>query len=75
MFPEIQKKSFQAAAIFIFYTLGTISDPFWVKSGTVKQHYPELWEGITGCYAVVIVLAMVLCVMLRAENRRERAAP
>ncbi|ETI25854.1 hypothetical protein G647_02631 [Cladophialophora carrionii CBS 160.54] len=64
------KKSFQAAAIFVFYTVGNISGPFWVKTETVKQHYPELWEGIIGCYALVIVLAVVLYVMLRSENRR-----
>ena len=36
----------------------------------MKAHYPELWEGIIGCYALVIVLAMVLFALLRAENRR-----
>jgi hypothetical protein len=88
------KKSFQAAAIFVFYTVGNISGPFWVKTvrlsdpygrgrvpiiqscllicmqETVGQHYPELWEGIIGSYALVIVLAIVLFVLLRRENQR-----
>jgi sugar phosphate permease len=67
------KKSFQAASIFVFYTVGNISGPFWVKSQTVQEHYPELWEGIVGCYALVIVLAAVLFWLLRRENvSRER---
>ncbi|EXJ57108.1 hypothetical protein A1O7_07452 [Cladophialophora yegresii CBS 114405] len=69
------KKSFQAAAIFVFYTVGNLSGPFWVKTETVREHYPELWEGIIGCYALVIVLAVVLYVMLRAENRRRERLP
>ena len=67
------KKSFQAAVIFVFYTVGNISGPFWVKSETVGQHYPELWEGIIGCYALVILLAILLYIMLMRENgRRDR---
>ncbi|KAK5208725.1 hypothetical protein LTR99_001243 [Exophiala xenobiotica] len=64
------KKSFMAAAIFVFYTVGNISGPFWIKSETVSQHYPRLWGGIIGCYALVIVLAIVLYVLLMNENRR-----
>ncbi|KAJ9615702.1 hypothetical protein H2200_001778 [Cladophialophora chaetospira] len=67
------KKSFQAAAIFVFYTVGNISGPFWIRTETVKEHYPELWKGIIGSYTLVIVLATVLYVMLRRENaRRDR---
>ncbi|KAI1627613.1 MFS transporter [Exophiala viscosa] len=64
------KRSFQAAAIFVFYTVGNIASPFFIVSETVGQHYPRLWEGIIGCYALVIVLAIVLYFMLRSENQR-----
>ena len=64
------KKSFQAATIFVFYTVGNISGPFWIDTRTVSKHYPELWKGVIGSYTLVIVLAMVLYTLLRRENAR-----
>jgi F0F1-type ATP synthase assembly protein I len=64
------KKSFMAAAIFVFYCFGNIVGPFWIVSETRAQHYPMVWEGIIGCYCLVIVLAASLWWMLRAENAR-----
>ena len=37
---------------------------------TVGDHYPRLWEGIIGCYALVIALAVALFVMLKVENQK-----
>ncbi len=51
-------------------TPSQISGPFWIDTRTVADHYPRLWEGVIGSYAVVIGLAMVLYVMLRRENAR-----
>ena len=64
------KKSAMAAGIFVFYCVGNIVGPFWIKSETRQEHYPMVWEGIVGCYAVLIVVAMVLFVLLRRENAR-----
>ncbi|RMD42625.1 hypothetical protein DV735_g2496, partial [Chaetothyriales sp. CBS 134920] len=67
------KKSLQAAFIFVFYCFGNIVGPFWIKSQTVKQHYPMVWGGIIGCYCLIIVIAVVLYHMLRSENARRDA--
>ena len=64
------KQSFQAASIFVFYCVGNIVGPFWVKTQTVIEHYPMVWEGIIGCYCLVIVIAAILFWMLRRENKR-----
>jgi hypothetical protein len=69
------KKSYMAAATFLFYCVGNIAGPLWIKSETVGQHYPRLWTGIIACYALVILLACALYVMLRAENRRREKLP
>jgi MFS family permease len=67
------KKSFQASLIFIFYCVGNIVGPFWIKTQQVGRHYPMVWEGIIGCYCVLVGMAGVLWWMLRRENlRRER---
>ncbi|KIX01735.1 uncharacterized protein Z518_09461 [Rhinocladiella mackenziei CBS 650.93] len=64
------KKSYMAAATFVMYTVGNISSPFFIVYQTVDDHYPGLWEGVIGCYVLVIVLATVLYIMLKMENRR-----
>ena len=64
------KKSFTAAATFTFYTVGNIVGPQLIKTPTVKQHYPELWEAVIVCYALLIVICAILYFMLRRENRR-----
>ncbi|KIV90329.1 hypothetical protein PV10_07642 [Exophiala mesophila] len=63
------KKSFQAAAIFYFYNVGNIVGPQWVRSEQIADHYPRLWQGVIGCYVLVVVLAATLYVMLARENR------
>lgn len=40
------KKSFMAAATFVFYAVGNIIGPFLVRSETKSQHYPAAWIGI-----------------------------
>ena len=64
------KKSFMAASIFVMYCVGNIVGPFWIKSETRAEHYPMVWEGIVGCYSLVIVIAASLFVLLRRENMR-----
>ncbi|EHY53693.1 hypothetical protein HRR80_002293 [Exophiala dermatitidis] len=64
------KKSYMAAATFVFYTVGNIASPFFIVYETVGQHYPRLWEGIIGCYVLVIVLAVALSFLLRSENQK-----
>ena len=67
------KKSFMAAAVFVAYCVGNIVGPQLVKSEQLPQHYRELWLGIIICYCIVIVLAVALYFLLRAENaRRDR---
>ncbi|EXJ78359.1 hypothetical protein A1O3_09520 [Capronia epimyces CBS 606.96] len=69
------KKSFMAAATFVLYTVGNIASPFFIVYETVGEHYPRLWEGIIGCYVLVIVLAVALYFLLKTENqRRDRMA-
>ncbi|KEF60037.1 uncharacterized protein A1O9_04887 [Exophiala aquamarina CBS 119918] len=64
------KKSFMAAAIFYLYNVGNIVGPQWVRSEQIDSHYPRLWQGVIGCYALVIGIAITLYIMLGAENRR-----
>ena len=64
------KKSVTAAAIFVAYCVGNIVGPQLVKTPSLKRHYPELWLGLVICYCIVIVLAVVLYVLLRRENKR-----
>ena len=47
--------------------------PFWIRTEEVAQHYPTLWKGIIGSYAVLVLVAVMLYVMLRRENRRRDA--
>lgn len=67
------KKSAMASGTFIMYCLGNIVGPFWVKTEQVGEHYPMLWKGILGSYAVLVVIAAALYMMLRRENRRREA--
>lgn len=64
------KKSFMASSTFVMYCVGNIVGPFWVRSEQVGEHYPRLWQGIIGSYAVLIAVAAALYVMLRRENAR-----
>lgn len=47
--------------------------PFWVRSEQVAEHYPRLWQGIIGSYAVLVAVAALLYFMLRRENSRRDA--
>ncbi|KAI9698809.1 MAG: hypothetical protein M1836_003919 [Candelina mexicana] len=69
------KKSFMAGSIFVAYCVGNIIGPQLIKTPTLKRHYPELWLGLIICYCVVIVLAIALYLILRAENKRRDALP
>lgn len=64
------KKSAMASATFVMYTVGNIVGPFWVRSEQVRRHYPMLWEGILGCYAVLVGVAAGLWWWFRRENGR-----
>lgn len=64
------KKSYTAAATFVWYCVGNIVGPQLIKTETVGQHYPRLWQAIIVCYALLVVLSTVLYVMLRRENSR-----
>ncbi|KKK23400.1 putative MFS transporter, partial [Aspergillus ochraceoroseus] len=67
------KKTVMAATVFVAYTVGNIIGPQLVKSPTVHQHYPELWEGMVICYCIVIAAATALYVVLWRENRKRAA--
>ncbi|KAI9718361.1 MAG: hypothetical protein M1812_004082 [Candelaria pacifica] len=67
------KKSFMAGSIFVAYCVGNIIGPQLIKTPTLKRHYPELWLGLIICYCIVIVLAVILYFVLRAENKRRDA--
>ncbi|KAL8949997.1 MAG: hypothetical protein Q9222_003940 [Ikaeria aurantiellina] len=69
------KKSFTAAAIFVAYCVGNIVGPQLIKTQTLKRHYPELWLGLIICYCIVILLAALLYLHLRNENKRRDALP
>ena len=62
------KKSFMAASIFVMYCVGNIVGPFWIKTQTRVDHYPEVWQGIVGCYSLLVVMAGSLWYLLRREN-------
>lgn len=64
------KKSFVAALTFTFYCVGNIVGPQLIITQTVSRHYPRLWEAIIVCYALLIVISMVLYFILRRENAR-----
>jgi MFS family permease len=64
------KKSFMASSIFVMYCVGNIVGPFWIKTEEVQDHYPTLWKGILGSYAVLVVVAASLYFILRRENIR-----
>ncbi|KAJ5263217.1 Major facilitator superfamily domain general substrate transporter [Penicillium angulare] len=63
------KKTIMAATTFVAYTVGNIIGPQLIKSSTIDQHYPELWEGMIICYCITIAAAVVLYVLLWRENR------
>lgn len=67
------KKSAMASATFVMYCVGNIVGPFWIKTEQVGDNYPMLWKGILGCYALLVLVAAVLFVMLRRENARRDA--
>lgn len=67
------KKSFMAAATFTFYCVGNIVGPLLIKTQTVGQHYPRLWTAIIVCYALLVLLSVLLYFMFRNENRRRDA--
>ncbi|KZF21625.1 MFS general substrate transporter [Xylona heveae TC161] len=67
------KKSFMAAAIFVFYCVGNIVGPQLVFSNTIDRHYPALWLGIIICYCIVIALAILLYILLRLENKKRNS--
>jgi hypothetical protein len=52
---------------------GNIVGPFWIRSQEVGDHYPRVWQGIIGSYAVLVCVAVILYVMLRRENARRDA--
>ncbi|KAI9933766.1 hypothetical protein ASPWEDRAFT_106227 [Aspergillus wentii DTO 134E9] len=62
------KKTVMAATVFVAYTVGNIIGPQLVKSDTVDQHYPELWEGMIICYCITIAAAVALYYVLHREN-------
>jgi hypothetical protein len=53
--------------------VGNIVGPFWIRSQEVGDHYPRVWQGIIGSYAVLVCVAVILYVMLRRENARRDA--
>ena len=57
----------------LFFFLGNIVGPFWIRSQEVGEHYPRVWQGIIGSYAVLVCVAVILYVMLRRENARRDA--
>ncbi|GAB7332019.1 hypothetical protein MBLNU13_g03918t2 [Cladosporium sp. NU13] len=67
------KKSFMASGTFVMYCVGNIVGPFWIRSQEVSDHYPRVWQGIIGSYAVLVCVAAILYVMLRRENARRDA--
>lgn len=67
------KKSYTAAAIFVWYTVGNIVGPQLVQSQTVSAHYPRVWEAIIVCHVLLIILSGVLFVLYRRENKRREA--
>lgn len=67
------KKSYAAAAVFVWYNVGNIVGPQLIVTQTVAQHYPRLWSSVIVCYALLVVLSGVLYVLFKRENaRRER---
>lgn len=40
------KKTVMAATVFVAYSVGNIIGPQLINSGTISQHYPELWKGL-----------------------------
>ncbi|KAK5710367.1 hypothetical protein LTS12_027999 [Elasticomyces elasticus] len=58
-----------AATVFMAYSVGNIIGPQLINSGTISQHYPELWKGLIICYCITIAAAVVLYVVLWRENR------
>ena len=56
-----------------FLFSGNIVGPFWIRSQQVGDHYPRVWQGIIGSYAVLVCVAGVLYVILRRENARRDA--
>lgn len=64
------KKSFMAAATFVAYCVGNIVGPFFIRTQTRAQHYPELWTALICCYCITILAASALYVVLWRENKR-----
>jgi MFS family permease len=52
---------------------GNIVGPFWIRSQQVSQHYPRVWQGIIGCYSILIIVAATLYFILHRENARRDA--
>lgn len=64
------KRSYTAAATFVWYCVGNIVGPQLIQSQTVGAHYPRLWTAIIVCYALLLVLSGILYVLFRRENKR-----
>jgi len=64
------KKSYTAAATFVWYCVGNIVGPQLIVTQSVGRHYPRLWTAIIVCYALLVVLSAILYFMFRRENRR-----
>ncbi|KAJ5825180.1 hypothetical protein N7474_002318 [Penicillium riverlandense] len=67
------KKTVMAATVFVAYSVGNIIGPQLVNSGTIAQHYPELWTGMIICYCITIVAALLLYHVLWRENKLRSA--